>query len=113
MALENTTEPSPPLGEFFCLKTFLIHVGWVSPAEPIPVTHLSPAGIIILWDGDSLTFVLSQHILVFREQLHTQLIEAASITASCVPTGRSRLLALPVRALQRLHHTHQVTAALV
>lgn len=106
------TEPSPSLREF-CLKIFLTHVGWVSPAEPIAVTHLSPAGIIVLWDGDSLTFVLSQHILILREQLHAQLVEAASITASCIPTRRSRLLALPVRALQRLYHSHQVTGALV
>lgn len=86
------TGPSP-LGEFFCLKILLIHVGWVSPAEPTAETHLSPAAIIVLWDGDSLTFVLSQHILILREQFHTQLVEAASIPASCVPTRRSELLA--------------------
>lgn len=47
-----------------CLKILLVHAGWVSPAETTAVTHLSPVGIIVLRDGNSLSLVLSQHILI-------------------------------------------------
>lgn len=68
----------------------------MSPALPFPgpaprslQAHLDPALIIAVWGHRHLPAAeLGQHVLVFRQQFHRELVQAAGVAAARVPDPR-------------------------